>query len=814
MTPVAHKFGGSSVADAECYARVGTLLDARREEDGVQVVVVSAMKGVTDALIRLGERAAAKDPAWRADFQALEKKHLDTARTLLGSKANALIERLAPQLQELSRVLETLGLLGGPSDDGLLYVQGLGEVYSAQILSAHLGAHYLDAREVLVVERTDLGVMVDWPESQARFDAWLAKEKPKRVIVTGFVAREKSGRVTTLGRNGSDYSGAIFGALAKAREIHIWTDVDGVLSADPRQVPEAVLIDQLSYAEACELAYFGAKVIHPQTMAPAISRGIPLRIRNTFNAAHPGTVIAKNLVQTPPVKGLTAFGGLAMVTVEGSGMVGVSGTAERVFAALQRAKVPVLMITQGSSEHSICCVVPKPRAAEAVAQLQGAFRVELDGGLVESVESLDDLSLLAVVGDGMAGVPGTAARLFSALARSGTNVRAIAQGSSERNISVVVDSRDAVKALRAVHAGFYLSPQTLSVGVIGPGQVGQAFLDQLLLAKDRLLRDVNLDVRVRAIVNRSRMVLDEKGLPASGWRAAFQAGGPSDLERFAAHVDANHLPHCVIVDCSASDEVVEQYPRWLERGIHIITPSKHAGSGPKARYQQVKAATAKGARFRYEATVGAGLPIITTLRDLLDTGDEVLAIEGMLSGTLAWLFNKFDGAKPFSELVREAKALGYTEPDPRDDLSGTDVARKVVILARELGLDLSLEQVDVESLVPPGLRANSVDDFLAKLEVLDAPMKQRLEQARAQGTVLRYVARLDREGTAKVGVAMLSSEHAFAHSRLTDNVVQFTTQRYRQNPLTVQGPGAGPQVTAAGVFADLLRVAAGLGAKL
>ena len=414
----------------------------------------------------------------------------------------------------------------------------------------------------------------------------------------------------------------------------------------------------------------------------------------------------------------------------------------------------------------------------------------------------------------MAGQPGVAARLFEALGRAQVNILAIAQGSSERNISVAVDSADATRALRAAHAGFWLSPQTFAVGVIGPGNVGAALLDQLLAARPQLLAKANVDLRLRALASRSRMRLEVDGLHAD-WREALQdAGESSDLDRFTEHLLAAHLPHAVVIDCSGSAEVAERYEGWLAAGIHVVTPNKQAGAGPLPRYQRIRAAAAaSGARFRYEATVGAGLPVITTLRDLMDTGDEVLAIEGIFSGTLAWLFNRFDGSQPFSSLVAQARSMGYTEPDPRDDLSGVDVARKLVILAREAGHALSLEQVQVESLVPALLREGSVDDFMARLGESDASLLQRLHDARARGAVLRYVARLGADG-ASVGLQELPADHAFANLRLTDNVVQFRTRRYCDNPLVVQGPGAGPEVTAAGVFADLLRVAAGEGARL
>lgn len=425
------------------------------------------------------------------------------------------------------------------------------------------------------------------------------------------------------------------------------------------------------------------------------------------------------------------------------------------------------------------------------------------------------ISVLAAVGDGMAGQPGVAARLFESLGRAQVNILAIAQGSSERNISVAIDAAHATKALRAAHAGFWLSPQTFSVGVIGPGNVGAALLDQLRNAQPQLLGKANLDLRLRAVVSRGRMLLDERGL-VGDWRDAFaSASAPTDLERFTTHLLSAHLPHAVIIDCSGSAEVADRYAGWLAAGIHVVTPNKQAGSGPLARYEAIRAAAdASGARFRYEATVGAGLPVITTLRDLVDTGDTVTSIEGIFSGTLAWLFNKYDGSVPFAELVTQARGMGYTEPDPRDDLSGVDVARKLVILAREAGRAISLKDVQVESLVPEALRQASVDDFMARLSEVDAVFAQRLSDARARGNVLRYVAQLPPDRAPSVGLVELPADHAFANLRLTDNVVQFTTRRYCENPLVVQGPGAGPEVTAAGVFADLLRVAAGEGARL
>jgi len=819
---VVHKFGGTSVADAQRYRHVADLLLARPES--TQVAVVSAMKGVTDALITLAKLAAANNEDWRTHCQALRQRHENAARDLLADHVEPTLVWLEERFTRLQDILAALAVIGDVPREVLERVQGLGEVLSAHLLGHHLCARghdyaVLDAREVLVVNHGELGVEVNWEASAAKLAQWRQANPLSHIVATGFVARDQNGRITTLGRNGSDFSGAIFAALFNADELHIWTDVDGVLSADPRMVPEAVQLEALSYDEACELAYFGAKVVHPQTMSPAIERGLPIIIRNTFNPEHPGTRIAirhsHTAVNSGPVKGLTLSKDMALLNLEGTGLIGVPGTAERVFSALRNAQVSVVMISQGSSEHSICCVVRQSQAQQARKALLHAFSHELAAGQVQRVQLTEGMSVLAAVGDGMVGHPGVAARLFGALARAQVNIRAIAQGSSERNISVAIDSNDASKALRAAHTGFWLSPQTFAIGVIGPGHVGAALLEQLRNARAALL-EKNLDLRLYAVASSRRMVLAQRGTLLDEWQERFNtATDPLDLEQFSQHLLAAHLPHTLIIDCSSSADVADRYAGWLAAGIHVVTPNKQAGAGPLARWQAIgQAASSTGARFRYEATVGAGLPVITTLRDLVDTGDSVTTIVGIFSGTLAWLFNKYEGKISFSELVRQARQMGYTEPDPREDLSGMDVARKLVILAREAGYALSLEEVDIESLVPQSLQQTSVEDFMARLDELDSYFAQRLQQAHQNGKVLRYVGQFTPGQPTKVGLVELDKTHAFANLRLTDNVVQFTTRRYCDNPLVVQGPGAGPEVTAAGVFADVLRVAAGEGARL
>ena len=821
-TRTAHKFGGSSVADAECINRVAGLIREDLKPGQQTVVVVSAMRGVTDALIHVAHAAFAKSPEIEALWSALKDKHFKAIDELKPASAEAVKKSLTESFTRLSVELKHLRHVGKPDGKALLEIQGLGEVWSAQILHAVMNGSgsdwaYLDAREVLVVSHNELGAVIEWSSTQAKLNEWKKRNPAPNVVVTGFVASETDGTHTTLGRNGSDFSGAIFANLFDARELTIWTDVNGVLSADPRKVPDAITVPTMSYAEACELAYFGAKVIHPQTLAPAMLKNIPIWIKNTFAPGAGSTLISAKPEDSDaqPVKGLSLIENLAILEVAGSGMIGVPGTAERVFSALHAEGVSVVMITQGSSEHSICCVVRQEQSSAGIAAVRTAFAPEIESGHIQDVNALPGISVLAAVGDGMVGTPGIAATLMSGLARARINIRAIAQGSSERNISVAVSTSEATRALRAAHTALWLSSQTLSIGLLGAGNVGRSLLRQISETREKLAKEKNINLQVRAIANSKQMQLSDQPLGDAQLNNPLKEGLVDfDEARFVNHVHANHLPQCVIIDCTGSAEMAKHYASWLQRGIHVVTPSKRAGSGDIETYRAIQKATRSGAQFKYEATVGAGLPIMQTLRSLLDTGDELLGVEGMLSGTLAWLFNKFDGTVPFSELVREAHRLGYTEPDPRDDLGGVDVARKLVILAREAGWSLSVEQVKIESLVPADMAKLSRDEFMAQLSKLDAPMQQRLTAAKAENRSLRYVAALSQAGQATVGLMALPADHACCHTQLTDNLVQFRTRRYANNPLVVKGPGAGPEVTAAGVFGDLLMVASSVGARL
>ena len=818
-----HKFGGSSVADAACMERVARILDS--DSRPRLVVVLSACRGVTDALLELVTAAEQQDRDVAADIDALRRRHVEIATTLLDRAAlDEYAAELDRDLLDITGIMQTVRLIRSASAPVRDLIAGFGEIWSTRLFSRYFAlrgrrpgrVQWVDAREVVQVDWTALGPSVCWEESRANATRLIPHDSELTIIVPGFVARDPRGLQTTLGRNGSDFSASIFGELVDADDIVIWTDVDGVLSADPRRVPGATVIDALSYQEAMELAYFGAKVIHPQTMAPAVEKGIPIWIRNTFAPERGGSVICAAPVSNHTVKGITSIERMALVNVEGAGMIGVPGTAQRLFGALREGGISVILISQGSSEHSICFAIPQVEAEKAERIVRHAFATELARGQVQKVELSPQCSILSVVGDGMAGTPGVAAKVFGSLGSAGVNVRAIAQGSSERNISVVIDERQTTRALRAVHSSFYLSPHTISIGLIGPGFVGSAFLDQLASQAARFREASNLDLRVRGIMTSGRMLLADPACRLEEWRDSLAGGVAADIVRFEEHVHAEHLPHAVIVDCSASFEVAKHYPRWLAGGIHVVTPNKKANSADLCFYQKLRQAHRDGgSHYLYEATVGAGLPIIQTLRDLRETGDEIRRIEGMLSGTLSYLFSAWDGTAPFSTVVREAKASGFTEPDPRDDLSGMDVARKLIILGREMGLRLELHDIELTGLVPPELADCDTQTFLERLPELDGPMMARLQAARGRRRVLRYVGALDAgTGRASVGLEEFEGAHPFANINPTDNVVRFVTSRYDRNPLVVQGPGAGPAVTAGGVFADLLRVCAYLGARL
>ena len=837
---ITHKFGGSSLADADCFQKVasillrpGDMVDPDREgvDGNRQTVVVSAMSGMTDALLNLVDAAQSVTDI-QAGLEAIESRYRKTAEGLFQSHEKAGAESLQrilkpfeKDLEDASNIFRAVTLMRSASDQARDLISGFGELWSARLLAEYINQElkrlederrvdWIDARQLIVADQGEMGPAIDWTASRSNAVRLLADDPPDIVVVTGYVAVDSAGLQTTLGRNGSDFSASIVGALVGASSITIWSDVAGVMSADPRRVPESEVIPELSYNEAMELAYFGAKVLHPQTMSPAIDLEIPIWIKNTFDPGARGTRIGPGDQGKRSVKGITSVDEIALVNLEGSGMIGVPGTASRLFDSLRDAGISVILISQASSEHSICFAVPSGHAPRVATVLQRAFRDEREEGSVQNVEIQLNCSIVAIVGDGMAGTPGIAARFFETLGNAGINVRAIAQGSSERNISAVVERADITRALRAVHSGFTLSTNTLSIGIVGPGNVGSVLLEQMEGEVERLRTEFHLDLRVRCLARSSRMLLKQHAIPLSNWKELMEEESePLSWDSFEQHLNPDHLPHAVLIDCSASQEIAMRYEGWLRAGIHVVAANKKAGSGPIEYCQRLRDARRQNlTHFLYETTVGAGLPIIETLRDLRQTGDQIISLEGVLSGTMAYLFNVFDGTRPFSAIVKEALDNGYTEPDPRDDLSGMDVARKLVILAREMEMPLELEEIEVESLVPVGLETGSVESFLNALPASDEALGERWRQASEGGCILRFVGRLSQAGQATVRLEALSQDHPFARMNLTDNIVRFETLRYSDSPLVIQGPGAGRDVTAGGVFADLLRLAAYLGA--
>jgi aspartokinase/homoserine dehydrogenase 1 len=814
-----HKFGGTSLAGADRYRAAREIL--RAEGPGPHAVVVSAMSGVTDGLLalareagRTGVKAAAELAGWRE----LRDRHREVALAL---GAGALVlTRLEADFQDLEQVLRAIALARGATTELLELVAGYGELWSAQLLHAALleqgaalgeKATWLDAREVLVVCDSETGVTVDWSETESRWRSWRdahREEAEELLVITGFIASTATGTPTTLKRNGSDFSATIFGSLLDAQSVTIWKEVPGVLSADPRVVAEAAVLEDLSYEEAAELAYFGAKVLHPSAMAPAMHKEIPILIRSSFDPSLPGTRVHRGARSSSEITGFSTVSGVALLNVEGTGMLGVPGVAQRVFGALREISVSVIFISQASSEHSICLVVSETDAARAKAAIEKAFEAELRLGRIERIELIPGCSVLAAVGDRMVERRGVAARFFSNLARAGVNVMAIAQGSSERNISVVVRGSDTARALRAAHSGLHPTRSRVAIGLLGPGQVGRALLGLIAERKAEFEGRYGIELWLRGVCTSREMWFGPMaGAPRPG------SGEGLDLERWEQQIPDSEAIHTVFIDCSASDAPVERYAAWLASGYHVVTPNKRSVSGPGATYRELKSSASSGerGRFFYSATVGAGLPVLSVIRELVAGGDRVQGFDAVLSGTLSFLLNSASSSegssepRAFSAALREAMALGYVEPDPRDDLGGLDLARKAVILARELGEAIELAEVERESLVPEELARVSTAEFLTGLEALDAALAPRLRVAAESGRVLRYVATWEPRSRVRVGLREYPLSHPFARLRGTENAVAIRCERYGRSPLLLQGPGAGPVLTAGAVLGDVLR---------
>ena len=809
------KFGGSSVATAERIRSVASIILTASARERI-LVVVSAFQGVTNQLLECARLAENGSESALTLYHELAGRHREILHSLLPKAPKPTVAGVEAVLSELHDILQGIRLLRNASPMALDMAASTGERLSAFILASFLRrtrpAVFVDARELVKTDDQFMhaGVLFDQTNVLIRARMrHLEKERGKRVIpvVTGFIGSTEDGRTTTIGRNGSDYSAAVFGAALKASAIEIWTDVDGILSADPHAVEAAFVVPQLSYEEAMELSYFGAKVLHAATIAPAITHRIPVHVRNTLRPSAPGTSIThRGSISEGVAKGITAVDDCTLLTLRGMSMVGVPGTAERLFRALAMHSVNVILISQASSEHTICFAVGSsdaPRARVAVAK---EFGHELHRGFAV-LDEKPGQTITAIVGDGMKGTPGVSGKVFQALGQNGINVSAIAQGASERNISFVIDSSQRSRALNVIHEAFFERKKRLVVILLGVGNVGGAVLRQLR-QQEHVLRSKGFDVRLLGIANSKKFVLSNTHLDLGRWKEELEQS-PDRMTRkdFLKRLGDLNFTNAVIIDCTASESVVGMYKDFIRMNMHIVTPNKMANVLPWKHYRElIDLVAARQKQFLYGANVGAGLPVISTLNDLIASGDQIVKIEGIFSGTLSFLFNQFDGKRPFSVSVQEARELGYTEPDPREDLSGNDVGRKLLILARQIGLAMDLDDIRVENLVPPGLRRGPLPgDFIKRLSRQDTALQKRLENARARGATLRYVGVLQGK-KAFAGIREIPLSNVFASTRESDNIVAFTTHRYARTPLIVQGPGAGADVTAMGVFSDLLKL--------
>ncbi|MEZ4967690.1 MAG: bifunctional aspartate kinase/homoserine dehydrogenase I [Saprospiraceae bacterium] len=808
------KFGGTSVGTPDTIKGLLRILKDYYQRGDRFAVVFSAFSKVTDTLIDTARRAGKGDGQYLDIYEGLRARHFAAIEELLEPAQRPAVESLvADHFEALKNVLQGIFLLHEVSPRSLDFVQSFGERNSALIIShamrqAGIPADFLDTRALIRTDAQFGNAKVDFEESNRLIRDYFAAH-PNVQAATGFIGSTADGITTTLGRGGSDYTAAILGAALDAGAIEIWTDVDGVLTADPRRVKKAFTLPSMSYREAMEMSHFGAKVIYPPTILPALSKNIPLVIKNTFNPSFPGTRITATAAPgDDPVKGISSINQICLLTLQGSGIFGVPGIAARLFNALAQAGVNIVIITQGSSESSITFAVSPGQAKLAQKAAEKEFAYEIREKLIEPLKIEHELAVVAAVGENMRYRPGVAGRLFQALGKNGVNISAIAQGSSELNVSVVINAADETKALNAIHEAFFLSDaKTLHLYLVGVGLIGGTLLRQVLTQAAFLREKRKLEIRVVGLANSRKMIFDAEGIDLERWETALETGEPFSMPHYLAQMKALNLPSAVFIDNTASEEITGFYEQILDASISISTPNKLAASSSHLQYQRLKqTAEKRGVLWRYETNVGAGLPLITTLGDLIHSGDRILKIEGVLSGTLSYIFNHFGPGTRFADIVKEAKRLGLTEPDPREDLSGADVRRKLLILARETGLPLESGDIEVENILPkPCLEAKDVDAFFAVLEQHGEHFETLRSKAAAEGKALRFVAALE-NGRAQVVLRAYDKAHPFFFLSGSDNMVVFTTERYRERPLVIRGPGAGAEVTAAGVFAEVIGI--------
>lgn len=810
------KFGGSSVGTTAAIRQVSDIISEKKKDHHL-AVVVSAFEGVTDALEDAVAKASKGDEAYLQILTDLEERHNNTIKELVSIQNQShTLAQFKMMFNELDDVLHGVSLTRELTDRTRDFVMGFGERFSAFIISEFLDdndtfADYVDARE-LITTNNDFGsarVLLD--ETADNIRNHFEEADPDRIqVVTGFVASTGSGEFTTLGRGGSDYTASLISAALGADAVELWTDIEGMMTADPRKVKRYFVIPELSYEEAMELSHFGAEVVYPPTLQPAMKANIPILIKNTFKPEADGTRISDHSVPGESViKGISSIDNITLLTVRGSGMIGVTGISSRLFGALANAGVNIIMITQASSEHTISVAVLPAQAKAARKAIEAEFKYELQDDNIDEVQVENDLSIVAVVSDNMRQKPGISGRIFQALGTNGINVVAVAQGSSERNISIVVDRRNETKTLNTLHDAFFLANvKTVNLFLVGVGLIGGKLLDLIQKQAEKLLDDYHLELKLTGISNSKKFLIDEDGISLDQWKdRMLSEGDDADIGNFIAQMAGLNLSNSIFIDCTASDEISQAYAEVLQSNISLVTANKKANSSSLAKYEELqRLAFRHNVAYLYETNVGAGLPVVATLKEQVLTGDEVMRIEGVLSGTLSYIFNTFDGSSSFSEVVRTARKKGFTEPDPREDLNGQDVGRKLLILTREAGLKLEFENIDIQNLVPKEARkVDSVEEFFEILKEHDDEFTELYEDAQVNNKKLCYIARYENE-KATVKLEKIGPDHPFYGLSGSDNIVAFKTQHYQKSPIVVKGPGAGADVTASGIIADILRI--------
>jgi len=807
------KFGGSSVASAQTIQQVLQIVANHSKKNNL-FVVVSALGGITDLLLQAGNEAASNNEAFKNTLSIIEKRHLDTVRELIPvTSQSAVISTVKSKLNDLESLCEGAYLLSELSPKTSAVIASFGEILSSYIISEAAKAQNLDlalqdSRNFITTIEAEK-VTVNYPVTNSKIEAFAKNNSNKIVLFPGFVAQTESGEPTTLGRGGSDFTAAILASAMNAEELLIWTDVSGMFTANPRVVKQAKPVSHISYQEAMELSHFGAKVIYPPTIQPVLEKNIPIYIKNTFAPDDFGTLITREVSdRKQAVTGISHIENIAVITLEGSGMVGIPGFSKRLFETLFAEKINVILITQASSEHSICLAIERKDMDKAKTVIDAAFEFEISKGKVLPTKVETEVAILALVGDNMVNHQGLSGKMFSTLGKNNVNIRAIAQGASEKNISIVIAKKDIDKALNSLHEAFFeVSSKQLNLFITGVGNVGGKLIEQLQQQADFLKENLRLKINVVALANSRKMVFNAEGIELTNWKEALENGESATPKSFFEKANALNLRNSIFVDNTATDKIASVYKDYLANSISVVTCNKIACADTYVNYNELKQLSREyGASFLFETNVGAGLPIIDTLNNLIASGDQVRKIQAVLSGSLNFVFNYYKKGVTFFDIVKQAQEQGYTEPDPKIDLSGVDVARKILILARESGNIMELSDIHNNAFLPQSsLDTDNVPDFFESLKNNESHFEAILQEALDKDCRLKYVAQYE-DGKASVGLQHIPSDHPFYNLEGSDNIVLFYTDRYPEQPLIVKGAGAGADVTASGIFADIIRI--------